>query len=57
MKTLRVSITETSRGSVVVNVPDNATEDEIYNAAYEAYTNGNAYFGDSDFDTTNWEEE
>ena len=54
---LRVTITETSFGSVCVEVPDNATEEQIYDAAYNAYTNGDAYFGGADFEVNNWEEE
>lgn len=54
---IRVSITETSYGAVTVDVPEGASEDEIYDAAYEAWANGNAWFGDSNLDVTGWEEE
>jgi hypothetical protein len=54
---IRVTITETSCGAVTVDVPEGASEDEIYDAAYEAYCEGNAWFGDSNFDVTGWEEE
>lgn len=54
---LRVVITETSYGSVMVDVPEGATEDQVYAAAYDEYCNGNAYFGSVDFDIQNWEEQ
>lgn len=54
---LRVVITETSYGSVMVDVPEGATAAEVYNAAYDEYCNGNAYFGGADFDIENWEEQ
>lgn len=54
---IRVNITETAYGSVSVEVPDGASEEEIYDAAYEAWCEGRAYIGDSEFGTTGWEEE
>lgn len=57
MARLRVSISETSYGSVVVDVPDGATEDEIYDAAYNAYCDGKAWFGDTNFGIADYEEE
>ena len=54
---IRVSIVETSVGAVTVDVPEGASEDEIYNAAYDAYIEGGAWFGDSNFDVTYWEKE
>lgn len=54
---LNVLITETSYGSVRVDVPEGATEEQIFDAAYSAYCEGRAYFGNADFDITGWEEE
>jgi hypothetical protein len=54
---IRVNITETAYGSVSVEVPDGASEEEIYDAAYEAWCEGRAYIGDSEFGTTGWEKE
>ena len=55
--TINVQIKETSYGSVRVEVAENATEEQIYEAAYNAYCDGKAYFGGEDFDTMGWEKE
>lgn len=57
MKALIVSISETSKGFVRVTVPDDATEEEIYSAASDAYCRGEANFDDSEFDVLGHEEE
>lgn len=54
---LNVLITETSYGSVRVDVPEGASEEQIRDAAYAAWCDGRAYLGDADFDVTGWEEE
>ena len=54
---LNVEIRETSHGSVRVEVPEGATEEQIYDAAYNAYCEGRAYFGDGEFDTISWQKD
>lgn len=54
---LSVLITETSYGSVSVDVPEGATEKQIHDAAYSAYCDGKACFDNADFEVHYWEEE
>lgn len=54
---LRVRINEISYGNVLVNVPEGATDDQIYEAAYNEYCEGRAFFGSTDIDIVSWEEE
>ena len=54
---INVNFRETSYGVVTVDVPKGASAEEIYEAAFQKYMQGEAWFGDSDFEVTGWEEE
>lgn len=52
MKTVTVSVKEISYGFVEVEVPDNATDEEITEKANELYGNGCVSWGKTDFTVT-----
>jgi len=54
---VRVQVKEISWGAVIVDVPDNATEDEVYEKAHDAYCEGNAFWNNSEFEVLDWEKD
>ena len=50
MKNYRVCVNEINYGFVDVSVADNATEEEIYEAAQNAYDRGGFYSSNSELD-------
>lgn len=54
---VRVQVKEISWGAVIVDVPDNATEDEVYEKAHDSYCEGNVFWNNSDFDVIDWEKD
>lgn len=54
---VRVICEEVAKGNVLVDVPDNATEEDIYMAAHEAWTGGHVFFNTLDFNIIEWANE
>ena len=57
MAKYRVAFTETSYGAVILDLPDNASNEEIFNAAEEAYFNGQIDWHGGDYSITDVEKE
>ena len=57
MKRVRAYIKETTWGSVYVEVDDNATKEEIIDAAEEKYLQGHFDCDDTDFEVYSIDEE
>lgn len=54
---VRVICEEIAKGNVLVDVPDNATEEDIYMATHEAWTGGRVFFNTLDFNIIEWANE
>ena len=48
---------EVAKGNVLIEVPENATEEDIYIAAHEAWSGGNVFFNTLDFNIIEWANE
>ncbi|MCC8161444.1 MAG: hypothetical protein LIO53_09120 [Oscillospiraceae bacterium] len=46
-------VTERSFGHIEIDVPDNASDDEMLNTVHEEYVKGNIYWFDSNLDEVN----
>ena len=57
MKKVIVNLKRVEYGWVEVEVPDNTTDEEIHEAAYEAESDGMANWNDSSVETTDIVEE
>ena len=54
---VRVAYKEVSYGAVRLELPDNATEEEIYEAADQAYFDGKVDWHGGDYEATGYEKE
>ena len=52
---VRVAYKEISYGAVILDLPDNATEEQIYEAADQAYFDGKIDWYSGDYEATGWE--
>ena len=52
MAKYRIAFTETSYGAVILDLPDNASNEEIFGAAEEAYFNGKIDWHGGDYSIT-----
>lgn len=52
---VRVAYKEVSYGAVILQLPDNATEEDIYQAADEAYFDGKIDWHGGDYEATGYE--
>ena len=56
MKKLTVNFKEVNYGWLEIEVPDNATDEEIMEKAWDEYGAGDCEWGKCDCDITDWEE-
>ena len=56
MKKILVFLKAVEYGSVLVEVPDDYSEDDVINAAHEAEENGMAHWNSRDVETDGYEE-
>lgn len=56
MKKLQVNFKEINYGWLEIEVPDNATDEEIMETAWDTYGSGDCNWGKCDCDITDWEE-
>ena len=56
MKKLQVNFKEVNYGWLEIEVPDNATEDEILEKAWDKATEEDINWGKTNCDITDWEE-
>lgn len=53
---LQINFKEVTYGWWEVEVPDDATDEEIMEKAWDAYGNADINYGKTDMDITDWEE-
>ena len=51
---VRVICEEVAKGNALIEVPDNATEEDICMTAHEAWTSGHVFFNTLDFNIIEW---
>lgn len=51
---VEVIVKEQSYGIVTIEVPDDATEDDIYEMTDNAYSNGRVFWHDENFEMVDW---